>query len=59
MTNRSSLVPLEGQIEQFGHLDERLRVHPRNAVVVEQEAPEIGEAEGVVLDGGDPVEAVV
>ena len=53
------LVPLEGEIEQFSHLDEGLRVHPRNAVVVEQEAPQIGEAEGVVLHGGDPVEAGV
>ena len=58
MTN-PCLVPLEGEIEQFGHLDERLWVHPGNAVVVEQEAPQVREAEGVVLDAGDPVEAGV
>ena len=55
--NHTCLVPFEGEIEQFGHLNEGLRVHPRDAVVVEQEAPQVGEAEGVVLHGGDPVEA--
>ena len=56
MTNISSLVSLKGEIEEFGHLYEGLRVDSRDAVVVEQEAAEVGEAEGVVFDGRDPVE---
>ena len=51
-----SLVALEREVDESGHLDEGLRVDAADAVVVQQQAPQQREPEGVVLHGGDTVE---